>query len=165
MTNLPESRLLGGGLKVTVTVCVAVLVGSVVDAAVIMTLPPAGIAEGAVNVVAFPLAVCAGEKDPQFPTVPQVTVQSTPALATSLATAATNLAVSLCTMVLLTTPWIMLMAIGATIVTLVVANTANRALPLFADAVALIVTTGLGCGLGAGTVGGAVKVAGTPLAV
>jgi hypothetical protein len=58
------------------------------------------------------------------------------------------------------------MEIGTTIVTLVVAVTTDG--PPVADAVAVIVTTGLGFGfdgLGGGSVGGAVNVAGTPLAV
>src|SRR5580692_585139 len=117
MTNLPKSRLFGGGLAVTVSVSVAVLDGSVVDAAVIVTVPPVGIAEGEVNEVAAPLAVCAGVKVPQPPGVLQVTVQSTPAFAGSLVTAAIKLAVRLCTMVLLSTPCVMLMVIGATMVT------------------------------------------------
>src|SRR3974390_2667228 len=98
MTNLPWSRLLGGGLRLTVTVSVAVLVGSVVDAAVMVTLPPDAVEAGAVNVVAVPLAVCAGEKVPQLPGLAQVTVQSTPAFATSSVTVAIKLAVRFCTM-------------------------------------------------------------------
>lgn len=93
ITNVPVNRLLGGGLAVTLTVCVSFVVGSDVDAAVIVTVPPAGIAAGAVYDVADPLAVCAGEKVPQLPGLEQVTDQSTPALAVSLATAATSEAV------------------------------------------------------------------------
>jgi hypothetical protein len=55
------------------------------------------------------------------------------------------------------TPWVILTDIGATIVTVAVALTPNAP-------VAVIVTTGLG-GLPVGTVGGAVKVAVSPLAV
>ena len=143
----------------TVTVSVAVLVGSVVDAAVMVTLPPlAGIPEGAVNVVATPLAVCAGEKVPQFPGVEQVTVQSTPAFAASPLTAATNLAVRFCTIVLLGTPWASLMEIGTTIVTFVVAVTTDG--PAVAAAVAVIATApGPNPNPFGGTVGGAVKAA------
>jgi hypothetical protein len=55
------------------------------------------------------------------------------------------------------------MEIGTTIVTFVVVVRAVG--PPVAAAVAVMVTTGLGVGLGDGTLGGAVKVAGTPLAV
>jgi hypothetical protein len=55
-----------------------------------------------------------------------------------------------------------LVEIGATIVTFAVAVTTDG--PPVADAVAMMVTTGLG-GLTTGTVGGAVKVAVAPLAV
>jgi hypothetical protein len=47
ITKLPDNKLLGGGAAVTVTVCVAVAAGSVVDAAVIVTVPLVGIAGGA----------------------------------------------------------------------------------------------------------------------
>jgi hypothetical protein len=63
----------------------------------------------------------------------------------------------------LATPWLILIEIGATIVTFVLAVTAEG--PPVAVAVAVMVTTGLGVGLGAGTVGGAVKIVGVPLAV
>ena len=43
---------------------------------------------GAVKVVAAPLSVWAGEKVPQFGALPQVAIQSTPALAGSLLTLA-----------------------------------------------------------------------------
>lgn len=88
MTYWPDNKLLGGTLAVMVTVSTAVLVGSVVEAAVIVTVLPVGTEAGAVNVVVTPLAVCAGEKVPHAPEVPQVTVQSTPALAVSLLTVA-----------------------------------------------------------------------------
>lgn len=163
MTNWPDNRLFGGGLEVTVSTSWAVFVGSAVDAAVMVTVPPEGIAGGAVNVVAAPLSVWTGEKDPQAPGLPQVTVQSTPRFPESLVTVAINLAVWLCTIVLLGTPWLILMETGAVIVTVVVAVTTDG--PPVAEAVAVMVTTGLGFGLAAGTVGGAVKVAGAPLAV
>jgi len=72
----------------TVTVCVSVFVESAVDAAVIVTVPPAGIAAGAVYEIAAALAVCAeaGEKVPQLPTGAHD--QSTPKLFESLFTAA-----------------------------------------------------------------------------
>lgn len=40
------------------------------------------------KVVLFPLAVCAGEKEPQLGALPQIATQSTPAFATSLRTVA-----------------------------------------------------------------------------
>jgi len=68
----------------TVTVAVADFVGSVTDVAVMVTLPAA---PGAVNVVAAPLAVCVGLKDPA------VAVQFTPPFALSFATVAVKLIV------------------------------------------------------------------------
>lgn len=113
-TNCPVNKLLGGTLAVTVTVCVADLVGSVVDVAVIVTVPPpAGTVAGAVNVVAAPLAVCASEKVPQAPALPQVTVQSTPAFAGSLLTVATKGALSFATMMSFTIFWVIATEIGA----------------------------------------------------
>jgi hypothetical protein len=64
-------------------------------------------------------------------------------------------------MELIGTSSVILTEIGATIVTLTVALTLNPA--EVEDAV--ITTTGSGAGFGAGTVGGAVKVAACPLAV
>jgi hypothetical protein len=90
MTNPPFNKLLGGTPAVTVTVSVAFLLGSDVDVAVIVTVLPAGTALGAVNVVVAPLAVFVGEKVPQAPGLPQVTVQSTPLPAGSLLTVATK---------------------------------------------------------------------------
>ena len=113
MTNCPDSKLLGGTLAVTVTVCVAVLVGSVVDVAVIVTVPPAGTTAGAVNVVAAPLAVWGGEKVPHAPELPQVTVQSTPLFAGSLLTVATKGALALCTIVSFTIFWVIATESGA----------------------------------------------------
>jgi hypothetical protein len=163
MANRPVSKLSGDTPTVTATVCVSAFVGSVLDAAVIVTPPPIGTALGAVNVVGAALAVWAGEKVPQAPGLPQLTVQSTPAFAASLVSVATRTAVWFCAMELLATGWLILTEIGATIVTRVVAL--SREGPPVAAAVATMVTTGLGVGFGAGTVGGAVKVAGTPLAV
>ena len=57
-----------------------------------VTIPPLGTAAGAVKVVAEPLAVWAGLKEPQLE-LPQVTVQSTPAADESLLTVAANIAV------------------------------------------------------------------------
>ncbi|HLJ15620.1 MAG TPA: hypothetical protein VKV15_14060 [Bryobacteraceae bacterium] len=68
----------------------AVVEWLVVEAAVIVTLPAEA---GAVKVVAAPLAVCAGLKDPQDPAGAQL--QSTPAFAVSLETVADMLAVAL----------------------------------------------------------------------
>ncbi len=85
----------GAGLKVTVilaalvmvAVAVAILVGSVTDVAVMVTVPPEGTVAGAVKVVVAPLAVCAELSEPQLDPL-QLTAQSTPAFAASLATAA-----------------------------------------------------------------------------
>jgi hypothetical protein len=91
-------RLDGGAAEMLTTMGVAVMmfavadaetVGFVVDVAVIVTVPPAGTAEGAEKVVLTPLAVCVGLTPPQL-AAPQLTVQSTPAFATSLATKAVN---------------------------------------------------------------------------
>jgi hypothetical protein len=59
-----------------------------VDVAVIVTVFPVGTAAGPVKVVAAPLAVCDGAKEPQAPVLAQVTVQSTPAFAGSKLTVA-----------------------------------------------------------------------------
>lgn len=72
---------------VIVTVAVAVLVGSAVEVAVMVTALPGGTEAGAVKEVVAPLAVCVGLNEPQLEPL-QVTVQSTPAFAASLATAA-----------------------------------------------------------------------------
>jgi hypothetical protein len=66
---------------------------SAVDVAVMVTTPPEGTAEGAVYVVAAPLAVCAGLNDPQV--LAGTHVQSTPAFDESLVTAAMTWAVVL----------------------------------------------------------------------
>ena len=70
------------------------LVGSVVEAALMVTLPPVGTLLGAVNVVAIPLAVCAGLNEPQLE-IEQVTVQSTPPLEESFVTVTLTCAVAL----------------------------------------------------------------------
>jgi hypothetical protein len=143
-----------------VTVTMAVWLVSVVEVATIVTVLPVGTAAGAVKVVALPLAVCAGAKEPQFPGLPQVTVQSTPAFAESLVTVATSGAEALSTREFPGTPCVMAIETGATMVTLALAVTLPAAVE-----VAVMVTTGLGAGFGAGTVGGAVNVAAWPLAV
>jgi hypothetical protein len=71
-----------------VTAVVALCVGSAVEVAVIVTVPPEGTVPGAVYVVAAPSEVCAGLKEPQPPAVPQVAVQSTPLSAESFCTEA-----------------------------------------------------------------------------
>ena len=76
-----------------VIVAVAVFVLSVTETAVTVTVLPVGIAEGAVKVVAAPLAVDVGLNDPHA-TVPQVTVHLTPAFALSFATFAVMLVVA-----------------------------------------------------------------------
>ena len=98
----------------TVTACVSAFVGSAVEVAVIVTLPDVA---GAVYVVGLPLAVCAGEKMPQFPALEQVTDQSTPALPVSLATAAISGALWPCTIVPFVTFCVIFMEMGNTIVT------------------------------------------------
>jgi len=72
----------------TVTENAETLLWSVVERAVTAMVFCAGTAGGAVKVVAAPLAVCAGEKFPQFAALPHVAIQSTPALAGSFATVA-----------------------------------------------------------------------------
>ena len=74
------------------TMPTAVVAWLVVEAAVIVTLPPVGAEAGAVKVVAAPLAVCAGLKVPQVPAGAQL--QSTPALAVSFETVAAIVAVA-----------------------------------------------------------------------
>lgn len=59
-----------------------------------VTVLPAGTSGGAVKVVLFPLAVCAGEKEPQLGALPQIATQSTPAFATSLRTVAETMALA-----------------------------------------------------------------------
>jgi len=162
MTYWPDNRLLGGTLAVMVTVSAAVLVGSVVEAAVIVTVLPDGTETGAVNVVVAPLAVCAGEKFPHAPGLPQVTVQSTPASAASLLTVATRDAPLLAIMEPVGTPCVIVTEIGSTIVTSTLALTCAPV----AVAEAVIVTPPLGVRIPAGGgVGGAVKVAAAPLAL
>ena len=63
---------------------------SVTEVAVTVTVPPVGIAAGAVYVVAEPLAVFVGLKLPQAPALPQVTDHVTPAFAGSLLTTAVS---------------------------------------------------------------------------
>jgi hypothetical protein len=52
------------GAPEIVTDVMDVRVGSVVEVAVIVTVPPVGMANGAVKLVTAPLAVCAGAKVP-----------------------------------------------------------------------------------------------------
>jgi hypothetical protein len=75
-------------VDVMVTVAAKALLRSVVESAVIDMVLCAGTANGAVYVVVPPLAVCAGEKEPQLGALAQVATQSTPAFATSLLTIA-----------------------------------------------------------------------------
>ena len=75
-----------GAAVTTVAVPVADFVGSVVDVAVTVIVPPTGTVEVFVKVAAPPLAVWV-EIDPQF-VVPQLNVQSTPAASASLETIA-----------------------------------------------------------------------------
>jgi len=57
-----------------------------------VTVPMAGTAKGAVNVVVPPLGVCGGEKDPHWRPPLHAATQSTPALARSLLTVAETVA-------------------------------------------------------------------------
>jgi hypothetical protein len=68
---------------VTVAAAVANFVLSVVDRAVIVTVPPGGIVEGPEKVIGLPLAEWAGEKLPHVD-AEQVADQSTPAAVGSL---------------------------------------------------------------------------------
>lgn len=77
---------------VIVTVALLVLVLSLTDAAVIVTLPPDGIAAGAVYTVVAPLAVVVALKLPQAPEGAQLHV--TPLAAESFNTVADTLAVA-----------------------------------------------------------------------
>jgi hypothetical protein len=80
------------GLDSTVRLTLLLCEGLLVTVAVMVTVVPIGTTDGAVNTLAAVSAVCAGVSVPQAPLVmlpvvglpPQVTVQSTPALATSL---------------------------------------------------------------------------------
>jgi hypothetical protein len=105
---------LGGGALVTVTICWSLFVWSDVEVAVMVTVPPAGGALGAVYVVVPPLAVCVGEKVPQAPALLHVTAQSTPMLAKSLLTVATKGALAFVTIVLLVIPPVIFTETGAT---------------------------------------------------
>jgi hypothetical protein len=80
-------------VEVMITVAAEALLRSVVDWALTVTVLPAGTPKGAVNVVASPLAVWAGEKVPQSWALPHVATQVTPEFATSLLTVADTEAV------------------------------------------------------------------------
>jgi hypothetical protein len=83
-------RYLGGGVANETLIAVDVDVISIVhcavtevfavEVAVIVTLPSLGTEAGAVKIVAVPLVVCVGLKEPHAPAGIQFTVQSTPAL-------------------------------------------------------------------------------------
>ncbi len=126
--------------------------------AVIVTTPPAGILGGAVYVMFPTLAVCAGErlKVPQFPTLPQVAVQSMPRLLGSFTTLAEML---VCAPAVMDAGGAgdMVTTIGAAVITVA---TEEADLVASAVAVAVIVTVPF-----AGTPVGAVKVVAIPLAV
>lgn len=85
---------IGAVAEVIVTVAVALLLLSVVEKAVMLTVLPVGTADGGVYIVVAPLAVCVVEKDPQAPALPQLTAQSTPAFAESFVTVAASAAVA-----------------------------------------------------------------------
>ncbi len=76
---------------VIVTLAEADFVGSVTEAAVMMTVAPEGMAAGAEKSVATPFEDLAVVRDPQA-ALAQFAVQVTPALAESLATKAVNAA-------------------------------------------------------------------------
>jgi hypothetical protein len=90
--------VIGGG-TVIVIVAVAVLVPSVTEVAVTVTVFPLGTAAGAVYVTAVPLGVFDALKDPHAVLLPQVADHLTPALALSLATVAVSDAVAFTTRV------------------------------------------------------------------
>jgi hypothetical protein len=73
------------GLALTIiAVAVALIAGLLVELALMVTVPSGGAVEGALKVVAAPLAVC-GVTEPQAE-APQLTDQSTPAMAGSFVT-------------------------------------------------------------------------------
>jgi len=74
--------------EITVTELARALLWSVAESAVTDTELPLGTARGAVNIELAPLAVCEGEKEPQFGALPHTATQSTPAFARSLLTVA-----------------------------------------------------------------------------
>jgi hypothetical protein len=78
---------------VMVTLAVTNFVGSAVAVAVMVTVLPGGMTEGAIYVVGAPLAVCMGVKPPQLPPV-QETDQSTPLFNGSFETMALTVAVA-----------------------------------------------------------------------
>ena len=82
-----------------VIAAVAVLVPSVTEVAVTVTVFPLGTAAGAVYVTAVPLGVFEALKDPHAVLLPQVADHLTPALALSLATVAVRAAVPFVTRV------------------------------------------------------------------
>jgi hypothetical protein len=129
----------------------------VVEVAVMVTELPAGTAMGDVKVVAMPLAVCVGEKVPHAPVVPQVTVQSTPALPGSLLTVAIKGAVVACTIEPVGTPSVILINTGEMIETFAVALTRG---PTAVEVATITIVS-----LGTETVEGAVKVAANPFEV
>jgi hypothetical protein len=77
-----------------VMVAEADFVVSVTDVAVTVTVLGLGIVVGAVYVVAVPLAVDVGLKEPHDPPPPQLTVQVTPPFLVSLVTTAVRLVVA-----------------------------------------------------------------------
>jgi len=96
VTAVSAGTLAGGGsvivmpvtVEMMVTEAAEALLRSVLESAVTATVLFKGTPEGAVNMVVPPLAVCAGAKDPQMGALPQVAIQSTPAIAVSLLTEA-----------------------------------------------------------------------------
>lgn len=92
----PAAAVVGGKLVMVMLVTVerivtenaAALLWSVAERAVTAMVLCAGTAGGAQKVVLAPLSVCAGVKCPQSVALPQVAIQSTPALAASLLTVA-----------------------------------------------------------------------------
>jgi hypothetical protein len=89
--GLRATEMVGGGAAVIVIVAEAVLVASVTDVAVTVTVAGLGTVLGAVYTVAAPLRVDVGET---LPHEEQLTVHLTPALALSLVTVAVMLVVA-----------------------------------------------------------------------
>jgi hypothetical protein len=99
MAWAPVPREAGGALAkametaapVIITVAKTDLLVSALAVAVIVTALRVGMTAGAVNVVAEPLAVCLGFKEPQLE-LPQVTLQSTPLFPLSFVTVVLSIA-------------------------------------------------------------------------
>jgi hypothetical protein len=129
---------------------------SVTEVAVTITLFPVGIAEGAVKIVAVPLAVCAGLNDPHAVLLHE-TVHFTPPFALSFATFAARLAVAFTTSEVGAAE-ASVTAIGCTGAVIVIVAEADFVVSVTDVAVTVTVFP-------VGTAAGAVKVVDAPLGV